>query len=341
MICSNKPDKLITKQQGFALVVVIVVLLLASFLASQLIFKVKSELIITHNVKARAIGSYLAEGGMNMAIFRLVDKPIDIPSFGDEEEWQKFFEGYNYEFFLPLGKVIYYAVSETGKIDLNKANPALMKLFLEYHLGKGQVDAFDQEDQVTIIMDSLADWLDNDDFHRLNGAESEFYQDLDDPYIARNGKLEDPSEFFLVNGTAPLIGQFDAMDVFSVYNTSGKINFNSLTPAMLDFVTNGDQEKIDAYREAKFEFNGTLNASTATQILGEERYSQLRPFLTYSAGSNKYYFIVGIGIPGVEENIDLEEEHSKANPPGSKTSVLIKKESSSKYSFMAWQERYI
>ena len=31
------------------------------------------------------------------------------------------------------------------------------------------------------------------------------YEELEDPYIARNGKILDPTEFFLINGTDELV----------------------------------------------------------------------------------------------------------------------------------------
>ena len=46
---------------GFALVVVILVLLLASFLASQLTMQTREELQVAHNIKMRTTGHFLAE----------------------------------------------------------------------------------------------------------------------------------------------------------------------------------------------------------------------------------------------------------------------------------------
>ena len=327
---------MIRDNKGFALMIVIVVMLLASFLASQLILSVKTELVISQNVKSRIIGNYLAEAGMNMAIFRVLGQtPLDLPAFGEEEEWLHFFEGFQYEFFLPLGRVTYYAVSESGKIDLNRSPPRLIELFLEYKLGE------EKEEEIATIMDSLLDWRDNDDLHRLNGAESEFYESLDDPYIARNGALEDVNEFFLIHGTESLAGQFDAMDVFSVYNAqnNGKININSLTPAMLNFLSNNNSEAVEAYREAKKEFEGKLPLSVMTEILGEERYGELSPFFTNTSSANKFFFIVGTGQPGLEENAALDPE-SPRKTAGSQNSVIIQKNGTN-YTFMTWQERYI
>lgn len=321
--------------RGFALMIVIVIMLLASFLASQLVMKARTELLILHNIKARSQGAYLAEAGTNMSIFRLFDKPIDIPDFGEEEEWLHFFEGFNYEFFLPMGRVTYYAVSESGKIDLNKSPMGLIKLFLMYQLGCDEDD-----ERLLTITDSLQDWRDTDDLHRLSGAESEYYQELDDPYIARNGKIEDPSEFFLINGTEELVGKFDAMDVFTVYNSKRTINFNSLTPAMLDFVSGGNKEAVTAYRDAKKEYSGKIPRTIFSEILGEERDGEIRTYLTNSTGTNKYYYVVGTGQLGVVESDALEEEKPK-KVPGSKNSILLKKRGSAAYTILAWQERYI
>jgi len=238
-----------------------------------------------------------------------------------------------------MGRVAYYVVSESGKIDLNHSPPGLIKLFLRYELG-----ADDNDDRLLTVLDSLADWRDSDDMHRLNGAESEYYESLDDPYIARNGRIEDPSEFFLIKGTEELAGKFDAMDVFSVYNRSGKVNFSSLTPAMLDFVSGGNKEAAAAYRDAKKEFNGLLTSAVAREILGDDRYNEMRPYLSFAAGKNNYYYVVGTGQPGLKEVVvdenTPEEPASQKKAPGSRNSILLKKQGA-KYTILAWQERYI
>ena len=343
----------VVSEQGFALVVVIVVMLLASFLASQLILLVRTELKISQNIQARVVGHFLAEAGLSLGLFRILEPgpPAEIPEIGVPEDWeQRFYEGYEYEVYLPKGKVTYYAGSETGKIDLNSisrpSNRRLMKLFLEYQLGEGQ------EEQINDIIASILDWTDNDDFYRDTngrGAESETYGELDDPYIARNGKMEDPAEFFLVKGTEVMAGKFFAHEFFTVHNKNGKINFNSLTPAMLDFLTRGAKDRKIAYREAKKEFKGRITIpSVVAEILGEEQYDLLSPYLTDSAGNNKYYYIVGTGYAGVEkqENLDeglIDEESGEGPPkkrdPGTVNSLLIKKNRSD-FAIVSWQQRY-
>ena len=339
-------QKVIKSQKGFALVVVIVVMLMASFLASELIMLVRTELKISHNIKARISGHFLAEAGVSLGLFRVLgDRPLDEPTIGAEEDWEEFYHGYEYDVYIPAGKVSYYVTSETGKIDLNKSAQGLIELFLEFHLGE-------DEEQINDIVQSLLDWKDSDDLYRDldgRGAESETYGELEDPYIARNGQIQEPSEFFLINATEPLFGKFIPNEVFTVHNTKGKINFNSLTPAMLDFLCGGDQARVDAYREAKKEFGGHITSSVAAEILGESQYALFQQYLDTSTKaqnlSTDYITVVGKGLLGVTPEddqvlIDDEEQVKKKKIPGTLTSLLIEKKRSN-YTTLAWQERYI
>lgn len=322
-------------EKGFALVVVIVIMLLVSFLAGQLILNVRTELQVAFNAKARASGLALAEAGVNLGIFRLLDKPLHYIS----EDYESFHEGYEYAAFLPSGRVQYTVLNESGKMDLNKMNESLLKVFLEYL----EVEVDDQ----SIIIDSLYDWRDSDDLHRLNGAEQEYYESLDDPYIPRNGRIQDPAEFFLVKGTETLARKFKASDAFTVHNKSNKINFNSLTPFMLDFLVEGDEEKKTAYRDAKQEL-GTLNASQARIVLGDERFERCASFLTYSAANNKYYTVIGQGQPGGSEESESETSEENESEPSNSTqdkpsmtvSVLFQLRGR-QVNYLSWQEGWL
>ncbi len=285
--------------QGFALVVVIVIMLLISFLAGQLILNVRTELRVAYNDKSFAAGLGLAQAGLNMGLFRLLDRPVEYI----DEDYEMFIQGYEYDSFLKTGHFSYTVVNESGKMDLNKLNESFFRLFLEYW----EIDSEDQD----IIYDSLLDWRDSDDLHRLNGAETETYEQLENPYVPRNGKIREPSELFLVHGTSALAGLFKATDFFTVHNNTGRINFNSLTPMMLDFLTEGDPERIEAYREAQ-ELYGVLTREQARQILGDERFSQCSAALTYASGSNKFYSIITKGEAGIDKDTADETKNKTA-----------------------------
>ncbi|MBU0964762.1 MAG: general secretion pathway protein GspK [Proteobacteria bacterium] len=314
-----------SRQQGFALVVVIVIMLLISFLAAQLILSVRTELRVAFNTKIQAAELSLAEGGVNLGLFRLLDKPVEYIN----EDYEKFLEGYEYNAFLETGLLTYYVVNESGKLDLNKLNKPLLELFLEYMKI--------EPDQREVIIDSLLDWEDGDDLHRLNGAELDTYQDLDDPYIPRNGKIMDPSEFFLVYGTEPLSGLFKANEIFTVHNDSGLINFNSLTPMMLDFLAEGDETKIKEYHEAQ-ELYGSLTQEQARQILGDERFDQCSAGLTYSSGNNRYYSIVALGEAGVDaEALAARESDNTKKRVAVEVRTLLELRGA-KVNYFAWEE---
>ena len=45
-------------------------------------------------------------------------------------------------------------------------------------------------DEAAAIADSIMDWRDSNDLHMLNGAEEDYYQDLDAPYSCKDGKFD-------------------------------------------------------------------------------------------------------------------------------------------------------
>ena len=77
-------------------------------------------------------------------------------------------------------------IDETGKINVNLApNYLFYNLLIAVGLDEQEAD---------IITDSIEDWRDRDDLHRLNGAESDYYQSLPEPHLAKNGPLDVPEE---------------------------------------------------------------------------------------------------------------------------------------------------
>ncbi|MEN8142217.1 MAG: hypothetical protein ABFQ82_01305 [Thermodesulfobacteriota bacterium] len=331
------------KKDGFALVVVILVMLLASFLASHLIMKVRAELKITAKYRQRAIGRLLAEGGISLALFRLKDKP-DL-DFDELLDGSVFLQGYPYETVLPNGKIKYYAVAESGKINLNSTSFGLIEKFLEYH---GL-----EVEEVRVVVDSLRDWRDNDNLYRLDGAEQEYYQELERPYIPRNGKIEDPAEFFLIRGTESLKGLFDPYEVFTVNSKGNQINISSLTPELLDFLTGGQKTLQEEYYEQLKLGNGRITKASLQGIIGGS-YSSLQNYLTDRPTRSNLFSITAYGYEGdFSEATLLSEEKGEADElsedeepttyyPGTKVRVMVdttNKGNGIKY--LSWKEQHI
>ncbi len=331
-------DKGQHKSGGFALLVVILVMLITSFLASQLIMQVRTDLQITANIKQRVVGRMLAEGGVNLALFRLIDKPeVD---FEEKIGGAVFLRGRTYETVLSTGKMEYYAVSESGKMDLNKTPIDFLKKFLEYH------DL--TEEEVDVVVDSLLDWRDNDDLHRINGAEKNYYEELEKAYIPRNGQIEDPAEFFLLRGTESLRGKFDPYAVFTVKNGSGKININNLAPEMLAFLVGDDEDLIERYREEQdLAAPGNLTMATWREISGSGVSASLGRYLIVTRAESKIYSIVAhgyagdfsLGAPEGEGVDDDEAEKLPGNRSVSKIRVLVDT-TQKEFQYLSWREQY-
>jgi general secretion pathway protein K len=56
-----------------------------------------------------------------------------------------------------------------------------------------------------IIVDSILDWRDADDFYRIHGAENDYYQSLKEPYRCKNGNFDSIEELLLVRGITPAL----------------------------------------------------------------------------------------------------------------------------------------
>ncbi len=324
-----------TRAGGFALMVVIIILLIVSFLASQLILQVQTEQKIAFNVKRKATARFLAEAGIQIALLKILEPKTIVEE--EEDTLLKFIGGKTYDTFFNQGKISYSAVNESGKIDLNRAPRQLFELFFEYQ-------GIEPEATATII-DSLMDWRDGDDLLRLNGAEKNYYEDLEDPYIPRNGEIEDPAEFVLIQGADALAEKFILEDVFTVNNSDGKINFNNLTPDMLDFLTEGDTARQEAYRES-MESLETLDQAQARQILGDERFGRLQAYLTFGS-SNKFYSITSVGYADVDqktveqERVEQESDEKLPRHPGIRMQVLLRiKGSATDYEILSWRENH-
>lgn len=304
---------------GFALVVVILILLLVTVLAAELTFAVRIGTLEGFNIRQRLVGRSLAQGGVNQALFGLFDRALEFtdeapPYLGKEEESR-----------LDTGRIHYVLVNESGKIDLNGASRHLLTTFADF-LG------MDEEEQA-ILADSMEDWRDADNLHRLQGAEDDYYLTLDPPYRPRNGKYTEVTELALVRGAEEIAARVKISEIFTVHNPRGKINFNSLSPAMLTFLTENDPEKRDLYHELR-QNQGDLSQAEAQLILGAERYLECAGFLTFTDNKVRFFTVTATGYAGQESAPQEGDEE-----PGTRVTVLFEK-SGLNLHYYGWQEEW-
>ena len=120
------------------------------------------------------------------------------------------------------------------------------------------LDIFGLEaEEVDNLVDALKDWMDRDDEVTKFGAESAYYQTLEEPYMCRNAPLESLEELLLVRGmTRELfygVGEKPGISGFLTVYGEGKININTASPVVLiSLSANLDQRAVEdmvSYRE--------------------------------------------------------------------------------------------
>ena len=98
-----------------------------------------------------------------------------------------------------VGKISLYAVAEYLRSDRDNQpneNGAVLIEALNW--------LFEEELQAEENpLDAILDWLDDDDNARDNGAESDFYESLDPPYVCKNGPMDSIEELLLIPGITP------------------------------------------------------------------------------------------------------------------------------------------
>ncbi|MGE0083276.1 MAG: general secretion pathway protein GspK [Desulfococcaceae bacterium] len=299
-------------ERGIALFIVLWVLALLSVIAGQFCHAMRTEINITRNFSEETRCYYIAKAGLNIALAELIrsrtrpgtqasegtafqtegDKRLfpvrktkgvsasgekkkdDIDTESEVILWRvntdippvPFADG---NFTVHMG-------NESGKIDINRADERMLKMIL---------GSFDMDEKtVEIIADSILDWRDADDLHRINGAENKYYQSLPNPYSAKNGNFDSPEELLLVKGMTPEIFYGGLSEMLTVHSDpaqgeTNRININAASAKMLMALPGMTEELVTALAEYRKEKDFKA-ISQLIPILGDEVYAAVSPYLS-------------------------------------------------------------
>ncbi|HTO12968.1 MAG TPA: hypothetical protein VMQ51_15445 [Candidatus Binatia bacterium] len=194
-------------ERGFALIAVLLVLAFMAIIGAEFAFSMRLEATAARAYKENLIAAHLAEAGLEQAIREIVaeyswvglgdekdpeaDKDCPLVFYGRDKQPLKRLPRKN----VPLGggQFSYCITDEESRININLAQPDRLQRLLEA-LG------LEKADRDTVI-DSIADWRDPNEEHRLNGAESEdTYLQLPVPYRSKNGNLDSVGELIQIKG---------------------------------------------------------------------------------------------------------------------------------------------
>jgi general secretion pathway protein K len=188
------------KQQGVALIVVLLIVAIVSVLATEMGGRLQLQIKRASNIKENNQAYWYAMGAEQFArksIKQLMDDNGKVIYLG--QSWDE-------EFVYPIegGGIQAQLVDMQSCFNLNALNePDAAKL-------KEQKEAFELLLQqvapqipsynIDILRDSLLDWLDEDDSPQGLGAEDSEYESRQFPYVTANDFMVNKSELRLING---------------------------------------------------------------------------------------------------------------------------------------------
>jgi len=239
--------------KGVALIMVLWVMTILSVVVLEFSFAMRTEVNITQNYKEDLQLYSMAQGGIQRAIAELIYKhdpkvqqlrktlvAEEIPT--DKKEWVT--DGRIYTLPFDQGRCEIKVMSEAGKVNINLVSESMLRKIISLFGLEGE--------ERDVVVDSILDWIDPDDFYRVNGAENSYYQSLKEPYDCKNANFDSIEELLLVRGVTPALfygkkgvkngeegekkNQAGLKDIFSIYSPGAQVDINSATPVVLKVI---------------------------------------------------------------------------------------------------------
>jgi general secretion pathway protein K len=250
--------------KGIALIITLTVIALLITVTFELNRQLQASVENSAIIRDRLVLSHMISSGVEVAQAILIKDKTDSEPDTVQEDWAnpEKIDAYLAQIPFEDGNIGLYISDEMGRIQVNalvkypegkEFNPTQQELWLRFMAliltqqenMENSADLFEEVTEPSAIINPIKDWLDSDDndaITGLNGAENEYYQDLDPPYAPRNGPFRHIEELTRTKGITPEL--FYAADELSmgisnyitVYGISklndkftytGKININT------------------------------------------------------------------------------------------------------------------
>jgi general secretion pathway protein K len=253
------------RQGGVALVVVLWVIMVLSLMIGGFAFTMHVETQVASYGRKELKAEMLARSGVEVARMQLLLNKRDATEAGVDtprQEWASNDTWY-VDHVLGDGMFNVKVIDEESKLPINSATSGqLHQLFALLNVDASESD---------IIVDSILDWMEPGDLHRLNGAKTDdYYKNLDPPYRSKNGPLDRVAELLLVRGVTPELfygapakdeepAQPGLVDLLTT-TSQGQINVNTASPIVLQAaleLNDAQVEMVLARRDGPDRFLGT------------------------------------------------------------------------------------
>jgi general secretion pathway protein K len=239
-------------EKGIALLIVLWALTILMVIVLSFSVMARTEIYSTLSFKGGIERKFIAEAGLERGITELFYREFyktQTVELEGREVWKT--DGTPYEGQIGNGYYTVKILDESGKVDINTASEVVLKNLL--------INAGVKLEEADIIVDSIMDWKDGDDLHRLHGAESDYYLSLPNPYRAKDDKFDTIEELLLVKGmTADILygsgEKKGIIDFLTVHSGADSININAAPKEVLMALPGMTPEYADSiieYRKTK------------------------------------------------------------------------------------------
>jgi general secretion pathway protein K len=232
-------------QNGFALVAVLLVLAVVGVIGAEFAYSMRLEATSVRSFKDTLIAAHLAEAAIEQAIREIAGDVALVAT--DDDGALTFYTRDRVALQrlprtnVPLGggHFTYRVTDEESRLNLNAATPDRVDRLLQA-IG---VDKIERD----TINDSLQDWRDANEEHRLNGAESEdTYLQRPLPYRSKNAALDSITELLQIKGVTSAIfygaGGKPGLAAYVTVKSPGQVNVNTAPCTVLKALGLGEAE---------------------------------------------------------------------------------------------------
>jgi general secretion pathway protein K len=225
----------LTRSEGFALVLVLWVLSLLTIMAGSFALSMRREAAIVTGSRNNAQAMAVAESGLAIAELMLMNPdPL--------QRWRT--DGSVYQIDYAESKIRIRLLAETGKVDLNSADHALLLGLMTYAPLETELQ--------TKLVDAILDWRDEDDLLHLEGAEKDEYKKAGLSYRPRNKPFQSIEELQLVLGMNEQVFKWFE-NLVTVYSGQAKVDLTQAGKEVLQVLPDMDAELINGYIAARRE----------------------------------------------------------------------------------------
>ncbi|HKY07142.1 MAG TPA: hypothetical protein VJQ55_02830 [Candidatus Binatia bacterium] len=253
-------------ERGVALIVVLWIFIFLFVVAFEFSTAAREEASAAHRFNDETEGYYLAVAGFERGLYDFLNQAGANPALKQTQN-QDMFDGGWRDHTLGGGAFRVRLIDEAGKININRINEnTLRRIFNNLGLDGAQRDS---------LVDAIMDWRDEDELHRMNGAENEYYAALTPSYTAKNGPLDSVDDLLWIKGVTRelFFGLADASasssnkgpaialrDIFTIDSPIDRVNLRTASAEVIHALVGIPLERCRAFVEERKKLSDkTLN----------------------------------------------------------------------------------